>query len=92
MVSGNRGVFFNQQCLFVDSGVIGVYYFLSLTVCLYACPSVRLFVTAKHSLRKRVKQSTKRKKSRFLDFQKKTLKHKNVTVGPNNMYCRPRPV
>jgi len=42
-----------------------------------------------HSSRKRVKQSKKRKKSRFFGFSKKTLKKRNS----NNMYLdidRPR--
>jgi len=33
-----------------------------------------------HSSRKRVKQSKKRKKSRFLDIKKNVKKRKNVTV------------
>ena len=38
-----------------------------------------------HSSRKRVKQGKKRKKSRFLDFQKNVKKRNS-----NNMYCRPK--
>ena len=47
-----------------------------------------LGVAVGHSSRKRVKQSKKRKKSRFLDFQKNV---KNVRKRKrNNMYCRPK--